>query len=197
MPISLNVKADIREVNRMLGQLKRGGPTAIARALNDTARTAQSKAIKETAKGLHLARKYVAWRFDEEGRRKGDRSKITKATRTRLAVFLDVYMRGIPVFQIANKAPTIGKQRRGGVKAKGGRFYKGAFYAPVGGGVKVFKRRTSRRYPVMLPTVGVRERLDKKYKTYTLGRMGRAEFRRNYERNMRAEIKRAEARGKG
>ena len=195
MPIALNVKADIRQVEKMLGRLKKGGPRIVARALNETAKTAQSLAIKDTAKEIRLPRKFVAWRFTQDGKRKGDRSTIRKAYPTRLTVVLNVHMRGIPVFQIANKAPPIGKQRKGGVKAKGGRFYKGAFYAPVAGGMRVFKRKTRARHPLMLPKVGVRQRLDRKFRNNTQGRQGRARFRSSYERLIEVEIRRASATG--
>jgi hypothetical protein len=191
MPIGINVQQDIREVERMLVSLEgSAGKRAIANAINDTTKSARSKSIKQVAKDIKLARKYVAYRFNVRGEKKGDRARLLKAYPNRLTSDLIVYMRGIPVFQIANKAPPTGKQRKGGVKAKGGRFYKGSFYAPYWGSTKVFKRMTRARYPVMIPKVGVRKRLDKEFTKYTSGRLGRSTFSHNYDRHIRNVLRR-------
>jgi len=191
MALTLDVRADVRQVEKMLGKLEGNtGRRTIARAINDTARSAQSRSIKEVAKDINLPRKFVAKRFNIRGEVKAERSRITKANVGRLTADLTVYMRGIPVFQVANKAPPVGKQRKGGVKAKGGRFYKGAFYAPHWGTTKVFKRTSPKRYPVMLPKIGVRKRLDTKYKKYTIGPSGISTFRKNYERHISLVLRR-------
>jgi len=195
MPATLDVRLDIREVEKMLSKLEGNqGKTAIARAINDTTKKAKSQSVKDAAKKLRLPQKIVGKRFNIRGQVKADRAVLRKAYPNRLTSDLIVYMRGIPVFQIANKAPPTGKQRKGGVKAKGGRFYKGAFYAPFGGSTKVFKRMTKNRYPVMVPKVGVRKLLDSLFVKYTSGYVARSHFRKNYERHIRLLLERIGAR---
>jgi len=198
MPVELNVKADIREVNKMLGKLGRDvGPRVAVRAINDTAKNARTRAIRESVSTLRLPRKIVANRLTLLGTKKAERARIVRANRVQKTAQLFVYMRGIPVFQVANKAPAIGKQRPGGVKAKGGRFYKGAFYAPKRGRMFVFKRMDKTRYPVFVPRIGVAKLLDKLFKRYTIGLRGRVLFRKNYERHIRVELARVNNSGRG
>jgi len=198
MPVELNVKRDVREVNKMLNKLQRTtAPRVIANALNATGKTAKVRAIREATRKLKLPKKVVANRLTLLGTKKAERARLVKANPNKKTVQLFVYMRGIPVFQVANPAPAIGKQRKGGVKAKGGRFYKGAFYAPKRGRMFVFKRISEKRYPVFVPRIGVAKLLDARFTRWTTGGRGRVLFRKNFERLAKYEFQKLNNSGSG
>lgn len=178
MPISVSVNT--RELEAAFAEIKKRLPTVTARAMNETAAWARKNAEKDAARELDLPLKLVRKRLTVDGEVKEDRAKIRKANRSNLTTTLDVYVRGIPVGQIALK-PTKRQNKRPGVKAKGGRLYRGAFYSP--GAVPhgfVFKRRRSGR--LMVPKVGVREILNRFFELYLTGPAFIAEFRRRWNR---------------
>lgn len=178
MPIS--VKVDTRELERAFKKINKRMPTVTARAINESATWARTKALKGASQLLRIQLKLIRKRLTIAGRVKEDRTKIRKANKNRLTAELDVYVRGIPVGQIAAK-PTKRQNKRPGVKAKGGRLYRGAFYAPgAAPHGYVFKRRQSGQ--LMMPKVGVRRVLDKQFKYYIVGFIGTAEFRKRWER---------------
>jgi len=198
MAVRFDVRSDVREVEKMLDTLEKSlGPKVMARAINDTARHARSKAHKQTALQKNLPLKVVKNRLNILGEKKGERTTLTKANKFGLTATLLVYLRGIPVFQIANKAPRVGKQRKGGVKAYKGRFYKGAFYAPNNGVMMVFKRQTKLRYPLMVPKVGVRVKLEQLFTLWTKGILGRAYFKRRFNQLIRFELEKLNNSGRG
>jgi hypothetical protein len=184
MPIS--VKVDTRDLEKAFSKIHRQMPRVTARAINETARFAKSNSEKEVAKELRLPLKIVRKRLDVKGEVKEDRTKLSRAHRGRLAATLSVYVRGIPVGQIASK-PTKRQNRRPGVKAKAGRLYRGAFYAPGAAPHGfVFKRRPSGQ--LMMPKVGVRQLLAGRFYKYTIGRPGLTEFRKRWQRLAQFEL---------
>ena len=186
MPIK-SVKVDTRELEKAFKEIEKRLPAVTAKALNESARFAKTHAERETASELRVPLKLVRKRLSVTGDVKADRSVLRRAYRNRLTATLDVYMRGIPVGQIANK-PTKRQRQRPGAKAKGGRFYQGAFYAngaPPHG--FVFKRRRGSK-KLMMPKVGVRKRLSKKFDRYIFGTPGVSEFRKRWERLANYEL---------
>lgn len=178
MPLS--VKVDTRELERAFKKINKRIPSVTARAINESATWARSRSEKETAAALSLPLKQIRKRFKITGEVKEDRTRLRKANRTRLTATLDIYVRGIPVGQIAAK-PTKRQNRRPGVKAKGGRLYRGAFYAPgASPHGYVFKRRKSGQ--LMMPKIGVRRIIDNRFKKYLISFIGTAEFRKRWQR---------------
>lgn len=188
MVMKLNVKAQMNQAAREFSRIAKRLPSLTRDAINKTATLAERSAISTVAQEINLPERYVRNRFDLSGRVKDRRTKIRRASVNHLAATLDVYTRGLPVSQIA------GQQLRrpgGGVKAKGGRFYKGAFrpqgtrYARL-----VFKRRGEARTPLMVPKIGLRQRLTKQFDENVSGAAGQRAFEREYH----ARIRRALAR---
>lgn len=182
-----NIVKSLRKFN------EKAQPVAEARALNLVARKAKTMAIRTVAKRLNMPQKLVRYRLNMAGAKKGDRIKKIRAAyasqNVRQHIFT-VYMRGIPVHQIAGKRPA---RQRGFVKAKGGRKYEGAFYGQSKNGVMVFKPRsnpgsfkgTSRGGRLMVPKVGVRQALRGQLDERTRGRTGKAIFKKEFSRQIR------------
>jgi len=178
--MTITVKVDTSQLDAAFKEIKKRLPTVTARAINETTAWAKKNAEKDAARELDVTLKLIRKRLKVTGEVKEDRARVRKANRSHLTSSLEVYVRGIPVGQIAAK-PTKRQNRRPGVKAKGGRLYRGAFYAP--GAVPhgfVFKRRRSGR--LMMPKVGVRKVLERFFELYTAGPAGVAEFRRRWNR---------------
>ena len=185
MPIK-SVQVDTRELEKAFKQISKKLPAVTARAINETAAFARKNAERETAQELRVPLKLIRKRLTVNGDIKADRSQIRRAYRNRLTATLDVYMRGIPVGQIAGK-PTKNQRKRPGVKAKGNRLYKGGFYMPGAAPHGfVFKRRRSGQ--LMMPKVGVREKLEKQFEKYILGSQGTNEFKRRWNRLAQYEL---------
>ena len=189
MPIK-SVKVDTKELEKAFKQIEKRLSTVTARAINEIATFARTNSERKVAQDLKVPLKLVKKRLDVKGNVKADRSEIRKANKNRLTASIDVYMRGIPVGQIAGK-PTKNQRKRPGVKAKGDRLYKGAFYsagaAPHG---FVFKRRKTGR--LMMPKIGVREKLEKQFEKYILGSQGTNEFKRRWNRLAQYELSKIE-----
>ena len=200
MAVRFDVRRDVREVEKMLDKLQKSvGPRVLVKAINETARNAQTKAIKNAASQLKLPLKLVKGRFKLDGTKKGERTRIERATRSNKTATLFVYMRGIPVTQVALKGPKKPK-KGGGVrtgKGAGGRFYKGAFWNTARGNRLVFKRRSGRRYPLMVPKIGVRNKLEKTFDNWTNGILGRHYFRKRYLQLINYEIEKLNNSGRG
>lgn len=176
----LSVKVDTRELENAFKEIHRKLPTVTARAINETATWAKKNSEKETATALRLPLKLVRKRLNVKGDVKEDRTTLRRASRMQQSAVLTVYVRGIPVGQIAGK-PVKRQNKRPGVKAKGGRLYRGAFYAPgAAPHGYVFKRRKSGQ--LMMPKIGVRQFLDEKFSAYAIGPKGQAEFRKRWNR---------------
>ena len=178
--MTISVKLDTRELERAFQQINKRLPAVTARAINETATWVKTNGQKDTANELDVPLKLVRKRLKVSGEVKEDRTKIRRANRSRLSADIVVYVRGIPVGQIAAK-PTKRQNRRPGVKARGGRLYRGAFYAPgASPHGYVFKRRQSGR--LMMPKVGVRNVLNRYFELYVSGPAGISEFRRRWNR---------------
>lgn len=183
MANSFNVKMEMNRAAREFPQLIRQLPSLTRNAINKTATLAERESIVEEAKKMRLPSNILRNRYKLDGTLKEPRTVIRRATVNNLNTSLTVEMRGIPVFQIA------GLQTRGpggGVKGKGGRFYAGAFRVESGKhkGI-VFARRTKERNPLMVPKIGVRERLTKQFDLRVTGRIGIPRFRAEYAMQLR------------
>jgi hypothetical protein len=168
---------------KALGQIAPRHLQAIRDSLNRQATLADREATKTVAAELNLPERVVRNRLDRFGRVKSRRTKIQRATMNNLNVAVEVYLRGIPVTQIAGKEL---RRPGGGVKATGSRFYVGAFKARQ----QVFKRIGRERSPLMVPKVGVRERLRKEFDKRLTGPEGLALFRRLYLESCRRQLAR-------
>ena len=188
MTVSLSVKGDVKDVMRSLRRIdRRIVPKITARALNKAGETVRQETAKQVGKDLRIAPKRMKRRFDRNGKPKGDRIRLFKANRTRLAADLTVYLRPIPVIQLARV-----KQTKKGVRAEGGRFYRGAFIQTIGGGSKQVMRRVRpdvARYPVTVLKVPIASRLRNKAEEL-LDEEGADIFRKEFERLARVELAR-------
>lgn len=203
--MTLKVKAEYNRAAKMFPQIAKRLPSLTRDSINKTATIAESEAIKTVAAGdgrnSKLPIRFVRNRYDVEGRAKERRTKIRRATTANLSAELSVYMRGLPVFQVAGKEvrrPSVTGKGRGlveGVKATSGRFYKGAFYMQTKRGQRmVFKRRDSAGSQggrFMMPKIGVRERLTKEYNRNVSGLDGQRVFRREYQMRIQRQLSKA------
>ena len=194
MSFSIDVRSDIKELTRHLNRVqKKAIPRATVRALNETATAHRTTALKQVAKDLRIPQKNVTARFDKHGKKKGERATIQKATRFNLAATIRVHVRGIPLIQIvtaAQKRRAAIKARRGGIRAAGGRRYARAFIAEApGGNVQVFTRLGRSRYPIGVPKIGIRKRINAAYDK-SLARTGASTFRKRFDRLLARELAR-------
>jgi len=181
--IQLNVKVELNDAAKRFPTLARKIPRLAANALNETAVYVRKEGITKVATELKLPRSIVGKRFSLSGEAKRDRITLRKATAGNLAAVLNTYVRGIPVSQVAGVQL---KRKGGGVKAKGGRFYEGAFKAKG----LVFKRQGPQRTPLMVPKIGVRELLDKEFRGI-FDRDGRRVFSERLRRRLQFEVSRS------
>lgn len=184
MPVDLNVKVEMNDAAKRFPTLWKQIPRYAASSLNETAAFVRKTAVNNIATRLKLPRRVVSKRIALDGSAKSDRIKIRRATPGYLTATLNTYVRGIPVTNVAG-VQTKPRGGGGGVKAKGGRFYEGAFKAKR----QVFKRRGPERTPLMVPKIGVREQIDKEMQTLFAG-AGRSEFKRRLERRLQFELTR-------
>ena len=178
MPIK-SVQVDTKELEKAFKLIAKKLPSATAATLNKTANNAKKNAIRNVAGAVNVPEKLLRTKFTAKGIKRGERHRLHRAKPSRLIASMFVYMRGIPVGRVAGKPP---KRRSRGVKARGGRLYKGAFYSgnaqPHG---FVFKRRNSTK-SLMMPKIGVRDRLEKQYNYYLLGAEGIRFFKREWNK---------------
>lgn len=197
---SLQVKLDLKELRSTNKKLRRRAYTAARFAINETARTAKSQAIKKVAEDLKLPPKFVRFRWSSK--KSGGKPIKTKqrillyeAKKANLSARIWVHLRGLPVSAIAGaeikqaKSWTKGAQSRGsrqfGVKAKGGRFYRKAFKDSQG---QVWKRRSNGKN-LMMPKIGMRDDLIKEFNDLIVSPKARTQFKRVYDRILRAKLK--------
>ena len=194
--VSLVVTQRGTDIRKDLSRLRKNGQVmAEQRAINKLATWTRGQAVKQVASDISLPRKFVAKRFTRNGSAKADRVILKKARKQRdPEAILRSWMRGLPVYQIATSTT---KQ---GVKARGGRFYPGAFvpFSQRGQGRKVprgaivFKRRgPGSRAKLMLPKLGLRERLDEKIRELPVGVQGQRIMRTEFNRQMNLAIQRS------
>jgi hypothetical protein len=188
--LEINVTGDVKQLARDLGRIRAAVPRITARAINELATYARKQTIDETAKELRLPRKVIA-----KTQRRGsevDRFRLSRASAGRAIATLRVISSGIQVTDVAGAWTGRKPGQGGGVKAKGARFYKGAFKAPAPGGkVRVFKRRGSERKPVFLPRIGTRDAMLRTFDQKISGGQGRAVFKQRFERLATLELAKA------
>ncbi len=136
--LNMDIRADIREVERMLGNLAREVlPKAATRAVNKTLRPVQSAAVKTIAKDIGVKQKFVR-----------QATKVKRASFANLSGFVEASGKRLPIIQIDPKA----KQDATGVsyKSHGGRQHiPHAFVARMKSGHEgVFKRLGKARLPI-------------------------------------------------
>lgn len=183
MARGLNVRVEMNSAARLFPYL---GPhlRSLARnAINRTVTWAEREAIAAVSKELRLPVKFVRNRLTRDGAVKERRTVIRRATVASLNASLEVYMRGLPVYQVAGLEV---RRKGGGVKAKGGRFYRGAFRPGAGRAAgTVLKRMGPSRTPLMMPKIGLREHLRKEFDRRIQGAEGQAYFRAEYAEQLR------------
>ena len=193
MTISVNVQGDMSKIIRHLNATtEKFIPQVATQAINAVAANARRAANKEAARELRLPLSIIRKRFDRNGNAKSDRTVFFKATRFKPVALIRVYNRGIAIHQIKT-----GKgQNSKGVRAKGGRLYKGAFVVKGGGRARglVLKRRTDKRYPLFAPRLSVRRTLEDAYNRYLTGPQARVAFRREFNIRMRRRLERSKPR---
>lgn len=188
--IEVNVTGDVKQLSRDLGRIKAAIPRITSRAINELATFARKQTIDQTAADLKLPRKVIA-----KTRRRGsevDRFRLSRASAGRAIATLQVISAGIQVTDVAGAH--IGRRpgQRGGVKAKGGRFYRGAFKAPAPGGtVRVFKRQGPERTPVFLPRIGTRDAMLRVFDQKINSGQGAQVFKQRFERLATLELAKA------
>ena len=188
--ISINVKADVEKLSRDLSVIKSAIPRITSRALNELAVWARKETINQTASDLRLPRNVIA-KATRRGQ-KIDRFRLSRANKARLTATLNVLSEGIQVTEVAGA--WIGRKpgQGGGVKAKGGRFYKGAFKAPAPGGkVRVWKRKGPKRLPIFLPRIGTRDAMIRTFDRRVSSGQGVQVFRQRFERLANLELAKA------
>lgn len=194
MTVTLDIRGDIKPVLRSLEQIERRHvPKATVRGINKASDVVVKGTASEVGKDLNLAAVRLKKRFDRRGDVKGKRFQVIKARGSRLAALLIVYLRGIPVRQLTRV-----RQTKRGVRAEGGRFYRGAFINRAPSGQEHVFRRAGyfedegkpgqRRKPINVLKVPVGTRLKTKA-ARLLRTEGRAAFVKEFERQMRLALK--------
>ncbi|MBN8279069.1 MAG: phage tail protein [Gammaproteobacteria bacterium] len=185
--ITIDVKSELDQMRRDLSAIRQAIPRITAQALNETATYARKATIDETARVLRLPRKVIA--TTTRGREKVERFRLYKANRDRLEATLQVISKGIQVTDVAGAWVGRRPGRGGGVKAKGGRFYQGAFKARAGrsGDIRVFKRQVRGgtrvgRTPLFLPRIGARKGMEAAFGRMVGGEAGRRIFAQRFNR---------------
>lgn len=190
MPVEIDVQADVKRMARDLVKIKAAIPTITFRAVNELATWARKEVIDETADKLRLP-KTIIQNTTRKGQKK-PRFALSKASRNIPVATLRVISAGIQVTDVAGA--WIGRKpgQKGGVKAKGGRFYRGAFKAPAKGGtIRVFKRRGPDRKPLFLPRIGTRKQMEDAFRVKVEGGQGAEVFRQRFDRLARYELAKA------
>ncbi|RLJ20805.1 hypothetical protein DJ031_04655 [bacterium endosymbiont of Escarpia laminata] len=134
--ISLLIREDTREVERMLKHYRGGASKVITRALNKTIKPVERVAVRNMAEDLRITQKSV---------RKAIR--LRRATWSNLRAEVQVTGRRLPVSAFAAKQTKPGVTYRG--KGSGRKLITGAFITTLRSGhVGVFKRLSKKRLPI-------------------------------------------------
>ncbi len=190
MPIEINVTGDVKRLQKDLRAIRDAVPKITYRAINELATWARKETIDTTAKTLRLPRLTIA----KTTRRgvKRDRFRLTKAVRANATATLRVISEGIQVTDVAGAHTGRKPGQGGGVKAKGGRFYKGAFKAPAPGGkIRVWKRKGKARLPIFLPRIGTRDAMLRTFDRRINSGQGADVFRQRFQRLAALELAKA------
>ena len=190
MRLEIDVTNNLKSMERDLQKIKAAIPRITSRAVNELAVYARSVSIDVNADTLNLPRKAIA-----KGTRRGievDRFKVVKKSTALIPVakLLGV-LAGIQVTNVAGA--WIGRKpgQGGGVKAKGGRFYRGAFKGQARGGtVRVFKRRGNTR-KLFLPRIGINKALLYTFDAKISNGQGVSIFRQRFNRLAAFELAKA------
>lgn len=191
MAVNATVSFDAREIRSKNKDIQKAARFAAKEALNTTASDSRKRTIKLVQRKINVKKgkkDFVKNRYKRDGRRRGDRATIKKARANYLEAAIEVYMRGVPAYQLSNKATKAAKQRArkvGGIKLKDGRFYEGAFYHK---GLILKRRGDARKAKLMLPKIGLREALDEAYRRVLLSRRAQREFIKRYNSALRFKL---------
>jgi len=194
MPIEINVTANTKAMERDFRAIKSKLPSIAAAALNKLGNYAKLQVIGETARDLRLSPDVIA-KTVKDGN-KVPRFALTRASPKYLVSTLSAKSAGIQVTQIAgaNIKPrnVAGRSHKntagGGTKAKGSRFYPGAFKATVKGVSRVWIMRSELsaknprkgKYKLGLLRIGVNDQFLRAFKRKVEGPIGTAFFVREY-----------------
>lgn len=205
MPIDISVTADVRAMQRDLKAIKAKLPSIAAASLNKLANHAQKEVISETAAQLRLPKSVVSKTVKDKA--PAPRFRLSRASPKYLVATLKANSAGIQVTQIAgaNIKPrnVPGRSHKntagGGTKAKGSRFYPGAFKARKGGVQRVWIMRSELssvnprpgKYKLGLLRIGINDRFLRAFKDKVEGPQGSAFFRREYLKAAERAISRA------
>ncbi len=199
MPVELDIRGDVKQLTRHLNAVQRRVvPRVTVRALNETATKARQEATKAVAADVKLPATVIRKRFDAKGNLSGERVVLVRANKARLKATIEVSLRGILVSQArltrgGNLVRVSGKQTSVGVKAAGGRLYKGAFYANVKGNQIVLKRFPNSR-KTFAPRIGVRLKLLREFDQRLVSPAGIRLFRARFQRLLAFELQKLRAR---
>lgn len=189
MPLELNVTGNLDVITRDIKKIKASIPRLTQTSINALGTWARREVIKETSKELRLPVKAISQTI--RNGKAVPRFTLYKARAGTPVVRLVAISAGIQVTDIAGN--WIGRKpgQGGGVKAKGGRFYKGAFKAPAPGGtIRVWKRKPgSKRLPIFLPRVGVNDRMIRAFDAKVAGIPGSDEFNRLFRLATERELR--------
>ncbi len=136
LSISVSIKKDTREVERMLKNLKGGADKVITRALNKTIKQVESAAVKGIAKNIRVTQRAVRTSI-----------KITRARYRQKTAVITVSGKRMPIILLG------ARQTRRGVtyKGQGGRrkLIPNAFIATINRHNGVFKRVGRKKLPIV------------------------------------------------
>lgn len=124
-------------------------PRAVSSALNKSAKKVVTPVVREVSKGAKVPQKHVR-----------KRTFISRASSRKLRAKVSGYVYPIPLISVIKTKTILSKARRGtnrrGVRAAG-RQYDGAFINVHrrSGRFQVFRRKTSRRYPLEVISIDV------------------------------------------
>jgi len=199
--LTFSVETEIREMSRDLAKIKAAIPRVTAGAINELAEWSQETIIAGTARKLRIARSVIE--FTQKNRAKYPRFLRTPAREDSLRATVLADAAGIQVSDLSPVAVNPwnvkgrGTTRGGGVRAVGGREYKGAFKAGVRGKFRVFKRRTGAggkpvsKTPVGLLRVGTVKAMDEQFKGIVDSGRGAQTFRERFRRLADQELLKA------
>lgn len=188
--ITINVTGDVKRLSKDLGKIKSAIPRITSKAVNELSVWAKDETINKVASNLKLPKQVIS--RTTRGGRKVPRFALRRARVGYPVATLNIISSGIQVTDVAGA--WIGKKpgQGGGVKAKGGRFYKGAFKGrSAGGTVRVFKRRGPARGNLFLPRIGTRVEMGRVYARYIEGDIGRRVFKDRFNLIANAELAKA------
>jgi len=205
MALTLKLKFKPAQLNKAKRRTENIAQKSARLAVNETLAKVKSTAIKEIAKNFRITEQLVRNRYSSVKRdgklvKTGERLRINKANYSTLQGRIKVHLRGVPISTFAggqvkaaragSKAAASRNSTRFGVKAKGGRFYPGAFKDRQG---RVWKRRSDGR--LMVPKLGLRDSFIDKMDDLLLSGKAQRTFQARFNRIMSYQIQRANARG--